>query len=47
LGFRQPDPIIDSENPFGNNFDAGLVWGPVAGRLIYAGFRYKIKAKRS
>jgi len=43
--FRQSDPIIDPENPFGENFDSSLVWGPVAGRVIYAGFRYKIKSK--
>ena len=41
--FRQADPVIDAENPFGENFDASIVWGPVAGRVIYAGFRYKIK----
>ena len=44
--FRQENPIIDPEDPFGSNFDASLVWGPVAGRVIYAGFRYKIKAKK-
>lgn len=43
LDFRQDDPIIDAENPFGEQFDGSLVWGPVAGRLIYAGFRYRIK----
>ena len=43
LGFTQDDPIIDSENPFSNNFDASIVWAPIAGRMIYAGFRYKIK----
>ncbi|MEQ8240394.1 MAG: carboxypeptidase-like regulatory domain-containing protein [Cyclobacteriaceae bacterium] len=43
LNFRQSDPIIDAENPFGNNFDASFTWAPVAGRAIYAGFRYKIE----
>lgn len=43
LGFTQNDPIIDAENPFNDNFDASIVWAPVAGRMIYAGFRYKIK----
>ena len=43
FNFTQNDPIIDAENPFGNNFDAAMVWGPVPGRMIYAGFRYKIK----
>lgn len=43
LGFTQENPIIDPQDPFGANFDASLVWAPIAGRLIYAGFRYKIK----
>ncbi|NQZ76328.1 MAG: TonB-dependent receptor, partial [Ekhidna sp.] len=43
LGFTQDDPIIDAENPFGDDFDASIVWAPIAGRMIYAGFRYKIK----
>lgn len=42
LNFKQDNPIIDSENPFGSEFDASMVWGPIAGRLVYAGFRYKI-----
>lgn len=45
LDFKQDDPIVDPENPFGSNFDASMVWGPVAGRVIYAGIRYKIKRK--
>ena len=43
LDFTQDDPIIDAENPFGDQFDASIVWAPVAGRMIYAGIRYKIK----
>src|SRR5690606_1256094 len=43
LDFRQEHPILDHENPFGPHFDGSMVWGPVAGRMIYAGFRYKIK----
>lgn len=41
--FLQGDVIVSADNPFGPYFDASLVWGPVSGRLIYAGFRYKIK----
>ena len=40
--YTQPNPIIDSESPFGENFDASLIWGPVMGRNIYIGFRYNI-----
>jgi hypothetical protein len=35
--------IIAANDPFGKYFDASMVWGPVSGRLIYAGFRYSIK----
>ena len=40
--YRQENLIIDAENPFGDNFDASLIWGPVTGRKFYAGIRYKI-----
>jgi outer membrane receptor for ferrienterochelin and colicins len=43
LNFTQNAPIVDPENPFGANFDASMIWGPIAGRVIYAGIRYKIK----
>jgi hypothetical protein len=43
LNFMQDNPIIDPGNPFGEQFDASIVWGPIAGRLIYTGIRYKIK----
>lgn len=43
LNFKQSNPIIDAQNPFGENFDASVIWAPIAGRMIYAGFRYKIK----
>lgn len=40
--FRQKNPIMGSNDPFGKQFDAGMAWGPVVGRMIYAGIRYKI-----
>jgi outer membrane receptor for ferrienterochelin and colicin len=40
--FKQNDPIIDSANPNGQYFDASLIWGPVVGRMLYAGLRYKM-----
>ncbi|MFT7196714.1 MAG: outer membrane receptor for ferrienterochelin and colicins [Marinoscillum sp.] len=45
LGLRQSNPIIDAESPFGNNFDASMAWGPIAGRMIFAGVRYKIQKR--
>lgn len=41
--YFQKNAIIAADQPFGNYFDASLVWGPVSGRLIYTGFRYTIK----
>jgi outer membrane receptor for ferrienterochelin and colicin len=45
LNTRQENPIAGAENPFGSNFDAALVWGPVFGRMAYGGFRYRLKQK--
>lgn len=42
LNYKQHNPIIDAANPFGEYFDASLIWGPVFGRKIYAGIRYRI-----
>jgi outer membrane receptor protein involved in Fe transport len=41
--FRQEDPILAPDDPFGSNFDASLVWGPLLGRRFYAGIRYTLK----
>ena len=41
--FTQKDPILGAKDPFGKNFDASMVWGPVIGRMIYVGLRFKIK----
>ncbi|MFZ9943760.1 MAG: TonB-dependent receptor, partial [Bacteroidia bacterium] len=46
LDFRQDLPIIGYENPFGTDFDATNVWGPVMGRKIYVGLRYTINQKK-
>jgi outer membrane receptor for ferrienterochelin and colicins len=40
--FKQQHPIIDSQNPFGQYFDATNVWGPIMGINIYGGFRFSI-----
>jgi len=41
--YFQKNVIIAADQPFSNYFDAALVWGPVSGRLIYTGIRYKLK----
>lgn len=40
--YRQPNPIISAENPFGPYFDLSSVWGPTRGREFYLGIRYSI-----
>lgn len=41
--YMQHDAIIGLANPYGRSFDASMIWGPMMGRNIYAGVRYKIK----
>ena len=43
LDFTQHQPVINSENPFSNEFDASRIWGPIDGRRVFAGLRYKIQ----
>lgn len=40
-GFRQKNPIVDAANPWGSNFDATMVYGPIHGPMAYIGFRYR------
>lgn len=47
FNYQQDDPIIAADNPFGNNFDASLVWGPIFGRMVYGGLRYTLKKEES
>ena len=46
-GFRQKDPISGAYEPWGNDFDATMVWGPVHGRKLYLGLRYAIKYEQN
>ena len=46
LDFRQENPIIASDDPFGSYFDASLVWGPVFGRNVYIGMRYRLTGEQ-
>jgi len=40
--FKQKNPIIAPDDPFGNYFDASLIWGPIDGRKFYFGLRMSI-----
>ncbi len=43
LDYKQTNPIVASDAPYSKYFDASMVWGPIYGRMLYAGLRYKIK----
>ena len=43
FNYTIPHPIIDPTNPFGPNFDATMIWGPITGRMGYGGIRYTLK----
>ena len=40
--YRQKNSVIAYEDTFGPYFDASRIWGPVTGRMWYAGIRLKI-----
>ena len=40
--YKQQNPIIASDDPYSPYFDSSLVWGPIFGRMFYAGLRYRI-----
>ena len=37
----QPNPVLGANDPFGSNFDTTIVYAPILGRMVYAGFRIK------
>ena len=43
FNFVQENPILGANDPFGDYFDSSLVWGPIFGRMVYAGVRYTIE----
>lgn len=40
--FKQKNPIIDASNPWGDNFDSTMIWGPVHGAKAYIGIRFNL-----
>ena len=42
LNFRQHHPIISASDPFSEYFDSSLIWGPVFGRNVYGGLRFRV-----
>lgn len=37
--FKQKNPVIGADDPWGPNFDSTLIWGPVHGTIGYVGIR--------
>ncbi len=40
--FKQKNLIVNADNPWGREFEPTMVWGPVQGRMFYAGIRVTI-----
>lgn len=41
--YRQKNPIIGASDPFGEYFDASMIWGPIQERKFYVGLRLTIE----
>ncbi len=41
-GYRQGNPIVEAGNPWGDRFDATMIWGPLSGPKFYVGMRWSI-----
>lgn len=40
--YTQKNRVISPDDPFGPDFDASIIWGPIEGRKIYLGMRLSI-----
>jgi outer membrane receptor for ferrienterochelin and colicins len=40
--YKQVNPIIASDDPFGDYFDASMIWGPIDGTKFYLGVRLSV-----
>ncbi|MDE6346328.1 MAG: TonB-dependent receptor [Muribaculaceae bacterium] len=38
--FKQKNPIAGANDPWGDNFDSTMIWGPIEGAMGYIGVRY-------
>lgn len=41
--YTQSKSIISADDPFGENYDSSIIWGPLEGRKFYLGIRLSIK----
>ncbi|MFI5219177.1 MAG: TonB-dependent receptor domain-containing protein [Bacteroidia bacterium] len=40
--YMQHNPVLYADDPFGKYFDTSVVWGPITGRMFYAGLRFAV-----
>lgn len=40
--FRQKNPVVGADAPWGSDFDATMVYGPLHGAMVYVGFRFNV-----
>lgn len=40
--FKQRNPIINASDPWGDNFDSTMIWGPMHGAKAYIGIRFNL-----
>ena len=45
--YRQNNPIVSATNPFHPNFDSSMIWGPIFGTMVNAGFRYTLEREKT
>ena len=43
LGYKQDNPILASDDPFGAYFDSTIIHAPIQGTNVYAGLRFNIE----
>lgn len=40
LNYKQKNPILSADNPFGDYFDASMLYAPITGAMGYLGVRW-------
>jgi hypothetical protein len=40
--YRQKNAILSADNPYSDDFNASIIWGPLMGIKIYAGLRFTL-----
>lgn len=41
--YKQDHPIVSASDPYNEDFDASMVWGPLSGIRAYLGVRFQVK----